>query len=213
MDFTFDTRFQHPFTMILAGNSGSGKTFFTSKLIEDRVFPSFKKGFWFYSEWQNNYSNMPEMVQLIPGMPESLDKFLDMEPGSKALVFDDLMSECVDNQMIAEAFTKKRHHRNVSVILLVQNLFCQCKSMRTIHLNTEYVVLFGNARDKSQFQHFARQVEPNNSKSLMKSYIDATNEPYSHFLVDLKPLTPNPLRYRSNSLSGDKQIIYIVNGI
>ena len=43
MDFTFDTRFQHPFTMILAGNSGSGKTFFTSKLIEDRVFPSFKK--------------------------------------------------------------------------------------------------------------------------------------------------------------------------
>ena len=47
----------------------------------------------------------------------------------------------------------------------------------------------------------------------MKPYIDATNEPYSHLLVDLKPLTPNPLRYRSNSLSGDKQIIYVVNGI
>ena len=69
------------------------------------------------------------MVQLIPGMPESLDKFLDMEPGTKAFVFDDLMSECVDNQMIAEAFTNKRHHRNVSVIFLVQNLFCQDKSM------------------------------------------------------------------------------------
>ena len=101
---------------------------------------------------------MSEIVQLIPGIPESLDKFLDIEPGSKAFVFDDLMSEGVVNQMIAEAFTKKRHHRNVSVIRLVQNLGCQGKSMRTIHFNTEYVVLFGNARDKSQFQHFARQV-------------------------------------------------------
>ena len=30
--------------MILAGNSGSGKTFFISKLIEDRVFPLIQKG-------------------------------------------------------------------------------------------------------------------------------------------------------------------------
>ncbi len=210
MEYTFSTKFQHPFTMLVAGNSGSGKTFFTKELLHDRVEPEIKTVCWFYSEWQSAYSTMPSNVRLIPGMPESLDKYLDDEEGCKAMVFDDLMTECVDNNMLASAFTKMRHHRNVSVILLVQNLFCQGKMMRTIHLNTEYIVLFGNARDKSQFNHFARQVEPNNSKRLLKAYVDATSEPYSHFLVDLKPQTPNPLRYRSNTLSSDAQTVYTI---
>jgi len=213
MEYKFDTHFLHPFTMLLAGSSGTGKTYFTRQLIVDRVKPTLKKIFWFYSEWQDGYGDMPTNVQMIPGMPSSLDKYLDSENGPKAFVFDDLMTECVDNNMIAEAFTKKRHHRNVSVILLVQNLFCQGKVMRTVHLNTEYVVLFGNARDKSQFQHFARQIEPTNTKQLMDAYVDATSKPYSHLLVDLKPFTPNPLRYRSNSLSKDQQIVYSIGGV
>ena len=125
----------------------------------------------------------------------NLLKYLDAEMSVKAMVVDDLMSECVNNNIIADAFTKKRHHRNVSVILLVQNLFCQGRIMRTVHLNTEYVVLFGNARDKGQFNHFTRHIEPLNSKRLMEAYINATSKPLSHMLVDLKPLTPNPLRY------------------
>ena len=48
---------------------------------------------------------------------------LDMYKGPKCMIFDDLKSECVDNKMISEAFTKKRHHRNVSVIVILQNLF------------------------------------------------------------------------------------------
>ena len=108
--------------------------------------------------------------------------------------------------MIADAFTKKRHHRDVSVILILQNLFCQGKVMRTVQLNTEYFVLFHNARDKSQFLHFARQVEPTRTSQLMEAYVDATSKPYHHFLVDLKPLTPNALRYRSDSLSRENRL-------
>ena len=214
VECNFETRFLHPFTMLLAGSSGSGKTYFTKQLIVDRVKPSLEALFWFYSEWQEGYGDMPSNVNMIPGMPKSLDKYLDADPGGpKAFMFDDLMTECVDNIMIAEAFTKKRHHRDVSVILLVQNLFCQGKAMRTVHLNTEYVVLFGNVRDKSQFQHFARQIEPTNSKRLMDAHVDATNTTYSHLLVDLKPLTPNQLRYRSDSLSNDAQIVYSIGGV
>ena len=65
------------------------------------------------------------LVIMVPGMPESLDKYLDADSSVKAMMFDNLMSACVNNNIIADAFTKKRHHRNVSVILLVQNLFCQ----------------------------------------------------------------------------------------
>ena len=105
----------------------------------------------------------------------------------KYFVFDDLMTECVDNFMNAEAFARKRHNMDVSVILLVHNLFCQGKAVRTVHLNTDYVVLFGSVRDKSQFQHFARQIESSNSKRLRVAYVDATNIMCSHLLVDLKP--------------------------
>ena len=42
----------------------------------------------------------------------------------------------------------------------------------------------------------------------MEAYIDATSKPFSYMLVDLKPLTSNPLRYRSNSLSNNEQIVY-----
>ena len=79
--------------------------------------------------------------------------------------------------------------------------------MRNIHLNTEYVVLFRNPRDKSQFGHLARQLEPKHSKALVDAYVDAyvdaTSRPYSHLLVDLKPHTPDAMRYRSNSLHLD----------
>ena len=156
---------------------------------------------------------MPSHVHMISGMPSNLDKYLDMYEGPKCMIFDDLMSECVDNKMISEAFTKKRHHRNVSVIVILRNLFCQGKAMRTIQLNTEYFVLFTNARDKSQFFHFARQVEPTRTSQLMETYTDATSKPFYHFLVDLKPSTSNPLRYRSHSLSQDKQIVYAIGGV
>ena len=82
--------------------------------------------------------------------------------------------------------------------------------MRNVHLNTEYVVLFCNPRDKSQFGHLARQLEPKHSKALVDAYVDATSRPCSHLLVDLKPHTPDALRYRSNSLQLNLQTVYVI---
>ena len=120
------------------------------------------------------------------------------------------MSKCANSDLVAQAFTQKRHHQNVSVILIVQNLYCQGSVMRCVHLNTEYVVLFRNPRDKSQFNHFARQIEPKKIRSLLDAYVDATSKPFSHFLVDLKPHTPDNLHYRSNTLCALEQIVYVI---
>ena len=43
--------------------------------------------------------------------------------------------------------------------------------IRTVHLNSECIVLLVNTRDKSQLYHFARQIEPNNSKQLAAAYV------------------------------------------
>ena len=66
--------------------------------------------------------------------------------------------------------------------------------MRNVHLNTEYVVLFRNPQDTSQFGHLARQLAPKHFKALVDAYVDATSRPYSHLLVDLKPHKPDALR-------------------
>ena len=204
---TFDTRFQHPFTMLISGTSGSGKSVFTKKLVGDRVSPKLEKVFWFYGEWQPTYADAPPNVTFVPGMPASLDNYIDGVQGPKAVVFDDLMMKAADNEMIAECFTQKRHHHNLSVILILQNLFVQGRMMRNVQLNTQYMVLLSNPRDKSQIATLARQVEPGRSAQVVKAYTDATSEKYGNFLIDLKPDTPERLRYRSNVLK-DVQTVY-----
>ena len=85
--------------------------------------------------------------------------------------------------------------------------------MRNVHLNTEYVVLFRNPLDKGQFGHLARRLELKHSKALVDAYVDTTSRPYSHLLVDLKPHTPDALRYRSNSQQLDRQTMYVIGAV
>ena len=169
MEVEFDTRFKHPFSMIVAGSSGSGKTVFTKQVLHSADV-EFERIFWFYSEWQDGYQDCAG-VKFVSGMPTSLDAYLESTGGPKLVVFDDMMTQCANSEVIAQAFTQKRHHHNVSVVLILQNLYCQGRVMRNVHLNTEYVVLFRNPRDKSQFGHFARQLEPKRSKDLVDASI------------------------------------------
>ena len=85
--------------------------------------------------------------------------------------------------------------------------------MRNVHLNTEYMVLFRNPRYKSQFGHLERQLEPIHHKALVDAYVGATSRPYSHLLVNLKPHTPDVLRYISNSLPLDRQTGYVIGAV
>ena len=100
-------------------------------------------------------------------------------------------------------------HMNFSVIFLAQNLFHQGKHSRSMSLNTDYMILFKNVRDKSQIKHLARQMYPLNPKFLYLAYQDATTESYGYLFLDLKPYTEESLRVRSTILNKDYQTIYI----
>ena len=63
---------------------------------------------------------------------------------------------------MSELFTKGSHHRNISLVLITQNLFHQGPSLRDISLNSKYIVVFKNPRDKTQIVHLARQVYAEN---------------------------------------------------
>ena len=117
--------------------------------------------------------------------------------------------DAVCSILIALAFTQKRHHQNRSVILIIQNVYCQGKVMKNVHLHTEYVVIFRNSQYKRQFGHLAWQLEPKHSKAL----VNAILWPYLYLLVDMKPHTPDALRYRSNYRQLDRQSVYVIGAV
>jgi len=65
-------------------------------------------------------------------------------------------------------------------------------------LNARYMILFKNPRDVSQFANLARQMYPKTSQFVVEAYRDATREPYSYLLVDLRPEQDEELRLRTN---------------
>jgi hypothetical protein len=68
-------------------------------------------------------------------------------------VLDDQMdSENMKGNTLCKFLTQGSHHRNLTVLYIVQNIFNQDKSMRTVSLNSHYLVLFKKPRDMTQIR-------------------------------------------------------------
>ena len=120
-----DSRLAHPFTCIVSGPTGSGKSVFTLKLIEharEIVSPPPERILYCYGEYQQIFDNYPG-VEFYDGMPvvSSFD-----EKKRTLLVMDDRMTRTDDR--VVDIFTKISHHRNLSVVNLTQNLFYKNKT-------------------------------------------------------------------------------------
>lgn len=206
--------FHHPFSCTVAGPSQSGKTVFVSKLLKALpvyVTPCPERLIWAYGiknekqfEFIKNLVH-PRMIDFVEGIP-SLDSF---NPDEKSLlIIDDLMGEAGKSKEVADFFTKGCHHRNVSVILILQNMFHQGPVMRDIHTSTNYMVLFKNPRDSAQLCHLQRQCFPSNKNFLLNAYKMATSEPYGYLIVDFHQTTPNQFRVCSNIFPPGEIFIY-----
>ena len=194
-----DTRFQHPFTAVLAGPTGSGKTEFIKQFLQhihDLVNPNIQEIIFCYGEWQESYQTMksfPLNLTFVEGLPDSDS----LQPGvRKLIIIDDLMAET--DERVTRLFTKGSHHKNISVIHIVQNLFSKNKEQRCINLNSHYMILFKNPRDSSSIVNLAKQMYPNNVQVMQDAYKAATSQPFSYLLVDLKQNTPEQFRLRGD---------------
>lgn len=80
--------------------------------------------------------------------------------------------------------------------------------MRNISLNSNYIVLMKNTRDRAQIRHLAAQMYPSNTNFLVKAYEDATKNPYSYLLLDFKNTTSEKIRVRTGVLTGETMYAY-----
>jgi len=204
----YDVHLKHPFTMIISGPSGAGKSVWVKKLIDhsqSACNPPPKKIYYFYTEYQPLFAEMPD-VNFIQGLSESVIEKLGDEPCW--IILDDLMDDASDSRIVSDLFTKVSHHRDISVILILQNFFVKGKQMRNITLNSSYLVLMKNPRDKNIASYIARQVYPNRVKKFRQMYEDVTKQPYSYLFIDLKADTPEEIRLLTHIL-GEKDYISV----
>ena len=210
----------HPSTILVAGPTGSGKTEFLVKLLTQKaIFPYPQRIIWVYSEWQNAYERIRRevakgrSVEFIKEFSEELYESLDRKVRNLVVLDDQMENRDMHRNGgtgLSKYFTQGSHHRNLTVIYIVQNLFHKTDAMRTISINSNYLILFKNPRDTLQIQTLATQMYGSNSHFLVKAFTNATkNVPYSHVLIDLRPETPDELRVRSNVFDIEKQCIYV----
>jgi len=202
--------FIHPFTGIVAGPTGCGKTQLIKRLLQNyklSFHPSPARIVWYYSEPQTALERelRPLGVEFQQGLPD-LKEFDGSIPS--LLIIDDCMLDSGD--VVLNLFIKGSHHKNISVWFIVQNIFHKSKEMRCITLNAQYILLFKNPRDVQQIKILARQMYGGgkDAKVLDEAFADATGKPYGYILLDLKQSTPDHLRLRTNVVPGEALTVY-----
>ena len=98
-------------------------------------------------------------MELVEGFPDNLSNMV-RDHDHSLVVLDDLMTQCSNDQRVADLFTRGSHHRGISVVYLTQNLFPPDKLSRTIIVNSHYMIVFRSARDSLGIATLAKQMFP-----------------------------------------------------
>ena len=166
-----------------------------------------KKIYYFYNNWQKKFEEeISTDVEFRQGLPTEQDFKSYPNDDQCIVVIDDLQVSALNNIFIANLFSRESHHRNISVILILQNLFHQGKYCQDISLNAHYFILFKNPRDIQQINLLGRQLGM--SKKLLEVYLDATLEPFGYLLIDLSPGNSDSYMLRSHIFPDEHTIIY-----
>ena len=188
--------------MYLVGPSGSGKTVFINDMLRMKTFqPSFDRNLYFYKHFQPIYDTMMQSIadiEFIQGVDFDLIDNLPADGTKYLLLFDDSMDILSKSEKFNGIATAGRH-RNLNCVYIKHNLFHKNKTGRDAELQTTHIVLFKSPRDVQQIDILGRQLGL--GRQLKQWYDDATQEPYGHLMIDLRPSTPDLLRYCSNVTS------------
>ena len=148
-------------------------------------------------------------LKLHEGIPEksTLDELTAVGPS--LVVLDDLLEELGHSKEMSQLMTRGVHHRNMSVVLLTQNMFQQSPFSRTISLNLSYFILLKTCRDVSQITYLSRQMFPQCPKRLAEAYEDAVNnEQRGYLVVSMHPKTQEDARLATKIFPGEYLILY-----
>lgn len=207
----FDYTLKAPFTMIISGATQSGKSTLTRQILERRLEimdPPIDEVMYLYTEWQPKLFG--ELQVSIPnivfhqGLP---DEIADEFGRHKLVVCDDLMTEMAKSDDAVNLFIRGSHHRNISVLFLIQNFFY--KNLRTLTTNAKYIVLMKNPRENGFASVLGRQMNGGKRNAALEyAYKECMTRRYGYLVIDYGQEQDDACRLRS-SLFPENMIVYM----
>lgn len=216
--------FNPPFTMIMCGNSGSGKTQLLKKLINTDFKKTFQNIFVFCPsmDYSGDYDEFKQQdffkkrlfdtydSKLIEEIIEAQENIINRYGKSRCpqslIILDDCLENLThnpNNNIISKIFFKGRHI-NLSVIVLVQKL----KGIGTLlRINTRYCIFFrcGNTQELDNLlEEYTGKRE---RKLIQEELYEHFKTPWSFMVSDFKT-TDFTKRY---SLGQDKKFVKYID--
>ena len=197
--------FNAPFTMIISGATGSGKTQWLLKFLKNTellIDPPPSKIMYCFGEMNEIVFKIKEMgITTYNGVPEP-----EVIKQHQLLVLDDLMLN-IQSEFLDLLFTRGSHNWGVSVIFVTQSLYG--RNIKTARANAHYILLTKNPQGLLQVRTLGSQLFPKLMNYFLESYRDATSERFSYLLINMHPSTEEHLRLSTNIFPGEKTTIYL----
>ena len=209
----------HQGVILISGATRSGKTHFVYKMLanlkEQFHHPQPVSILFCYAIYQPLYEKIETEipnVEMHHGLPSEnkIDEWCTEESVKthRLIILDDLSHLIVDNRNIELLLTQGSHHKNISVIIVTQNIFNPGKYSRSQSLNTQYFIIFRNIRDGNQIKYLSRQLFPSFPNKLVHAYEDSIKEKHGYLLIDMHPYSDDKYRLRTKILYGEDCIVY-----
>ena len=204
-------------TMCISGPSRCGKTSFVYKILTnlgsmysdgekpEQILYCYAMDQPLYSKMESNVPN----IEFFKGLPthEKIDSLTN--GNHNLIILDDLMMQLLKSEDIVNMFILGSHHRNLSVFFMSQNVFQSGRHGRTIALNTQYLTLFQNPRDKSQIKYLVRQIFPDHSHYVCEAFYDAAvAKDFGYLFIDLTQQCKEDLRVRACITPEEVTVVY-----
>ena len=197
--------FRAPFTLIVSGQSSSGKSTFVlnfllnaSRLVDQK----FDYIVWFYGietklTKQLEKGKIIKNIRLHKGLPENFDDFIQKDKRG-CFILDDLARETSNSSLVAELFFQKSHHNLVSVILITQNLFFEGKERKNLLRNAHNLCIFNNPLDNSIVFSLANKVLPHHTKIFFAIFDRAVSRDFGYLVISGQSRVTRRARFRTD---------------
>jgi len=213
MDFEYQLR--HPFVLTCAGPTQCGKSTLIKELIERKneiIYPPIERVIYCHNEDEQPFAQelrakMGDTITFLKGTMA-----VDVDGGNTTptlVILDDFMEEAAQCKDVCSMVTRGSSHRSLSLIITLQNFFF--KNCRTLTLNSKYITIFRNPRDKSLINSLSRQMNGGKDHPVLgPAYEDATrNKPNSYICLDMSQQQNDEHRIRSNVFPDPSCIVYV----
>ena len=205
-------KFESPTNIMVVGPTSCGKTMLIQDILLNRnsMFnhPPSKVIFCYTARQPFMDEDRFSFIEFTDTLPD-VESFDNPEEHS-ILILDDILHNLGDKRIansLVKLFMVDSHHRHVTVIMCVQNLFSKEKVYRDLALNSHYLILFKLKRDQTQIKRLGGQLMPGEASLFLDIYKSSTKHPYTYLLVDLHPRTTFDIVLRQHILPNEIETV------